>query len=531
MQKHIQILIFGILFFLLKTGAGAQEISKITVERHEVYDRETGTWFFAGDLLNSIHGLTKEHIITDEILFEEGDELDMNLIAETERNLRGTGYFTEAYFVFDTLEDGSVHAHLVTQDKWSTSPTPIASYKAGVRQYGGRFTESNLFGYGTNIRLEIVNTNRNNTGWQGDLSLTQRRLFRSEMNVGGRLFGNKYKTVQNLDITKPYRTIATPWAWSLNGTNSYGSDFLFKNGLAEQLFYKERFGQGWLSHKWLRDAQVFVSGYVSAEQNERDRRLAFDNSGKALVAFSSLKQHFFKDKKLNGYQTEDIVTGGWGTVVLGKVFPIAPGGDNMVYVGARAEQSTLLMDKRLYLFGQFTAGSGYGQSRAQYTYQEAVGKTFFRFSESSVISAQIRQQTAWNWNALRQLVLDNQSGLRGYAPNQLAGENRILGNVEWRYFMHFPVWFFRFSGALFYDVGTVWNQTQKLHQTRWHHSAGPGFRFHTTTGGSLLLAADLPYNFDTKNFNPVLSSSYAFSIFDSHGYDHPRIFGEEYDLE
>ena len=73
--------------------------------------------------------------------------------------------------------------------------------------------------------------------------------------------------------------------------------------------------------------------------------------------------------------------------------------------------------------------------------------------------------------------------------------------------------------------------SEKLRQTRWHHSAGPGLRFHTTTGGSLLLAADLPYNFDTKKINPVLSSSYAFSIFDTHVYEPPQIFGEEYDFE
>lgn len=274
-----------------------------------------------------------------------------------------------------------------------------------------------------------------------------------------------------------------------------------------------------------------LSGYISARKAERDQRLAFDNSARFLVGFSSLRQRFAKDKLLNGYQTEDIVTGGWGTVVLGKVLPIGDEGENLYYVGGRAEQSVLLDNHRVYLFGQVAAGSGFGQNRAQYTYQESRGKGFFRFSQNSVISAQFRQQTAWNWSAFRQLVLDNQSGLRGYAPNQLAGENRFLGNVEWRYFMHLPVWFFRFSGALFYDAGTVWNQQTPITKTRWHHSIGPGFRFHTTTGGSLLLAADLPYNFDTKRFVPVLSSSYAFSIHDQHMYDFPRIFGEEYDLE
>ncbi|MES2765171.1 MAG: BamA/TamA family outer membrane protein [Bacteroidota bacterium] len=531
MKKNIQIFLFGITLFLFKSTSEAQEISKITVERHEVYDKATGTWFFAGDFLNSIHGLTKEHIITDEILLEEGDELDMKLLAETERNLRGTGFFTEAFFILDTLEDGTVHAHLRTQDKWSTSPTPIASYKAGIKQYGGRFTESNLFGYGTNIRLEIVNTNRNNTGWQADLALTQRRIFRTEMNTSGRLFANQFKTIENLDITKPYRTIAMPFAWNLSGANSYGSDFLFKNGLNQQIGFKEQFAQGWISQKFLRGDQLFISAYVSGKKAERQQRLAFDNSAKMLVAFSSLKQDFTKDRLLNSYQTEDIVTGGWGTVVLGKVIPITNGGDNMYYLGARAEQSVLTYRRKLYLFGQFTSGSGFGQGEARYIYQEAKGKTFYRFSDNSVISAQVRQQTSWNWTALRQLVLDNEAGLRGYAANQLSGDNRAITNVEYRYFAEFPILFFRFSGALFYDAGTVWNQKTPLSKTKWHHSAGPGLRFHTTTGGSLLLAADLPYNFDTKKFAPVLSSSYAFSIFDGHGYDFPRIFGEENDLD
>ena len=58
------------------------------------------------------------------------------------------------------------------------------------------------------------------------------------------------------------------------------------------------------------------------ERTSDEFRRAMDNSGKFLLAFSSVAQDYIETTKLNSYNTEDFPEGGWGTAVLGKIFPI-----------------------------------------------------------------------------------------------------------------------------------------------------------------------------------------------------------------
>ena len=49
---------------------------------------------------------TKEEVIRRELLFEPGGEVDLDLIAQTERNLRGQPFLRDAQVVVAPGEDG-----------------------------------------------------------------------------------------------------------------------------------------------------------------------------------------------------------------------------------------------------------------------------------------------------------------------------------------------------------------------------------------------------------------------------------------
>ena len=241
-----------------------------------------------------------------------------------------------------------------------------------------------------------------------------------------------------------------------------------------------------------------------------------------------------QSERIDGYEVRDVAVGAWGQAVFGYLFPMKSGGERLVYVGARAEQSTLVYDNSLYLFGAVEASSAFSGSDGKYTYVESMGTAHYRVSPTSLITARFLQQTAWNWSAFRQLVLDNDMGLRGYVLNGRSGENRFLFNTEFRVFPDLELWILRLGAAAFYDCGTVWNQAQDLRTARFRNSAGIGLRIFNTklTGSAAILRIDFAYNMDEKRWaGIIISSDQLFSAFGTHTYKAPYLGGTAIDTE
>lgn len=536
MKTTIRTLLLCVFFCSTATALAQHRIRSIYIDQREVFSKEEEEKLFAFAWLNALHINTQEYIIDDELLFREGDLLNDELLQETERNLLGTGFFKDVTIEIDTISDIDVDIYVVARERWTTMPYIKAQTGGGTTNLGGGFRELNLAGVGTHLSLYGGNRSENNIGAEGEVILEQRRLFRSEFNIGGKLKAHALRTDQAAYITKPFRTLATTSAYSGSYTRSFGSDFYY--GLPDTVLllpFQERSGTLWYSHAFARKDRYFITGAVSVLDVDRIDgafRRATDNAAKVLIGFASIKQTFHTEQYLNTVSEEHISTGAWGTAILGRIVSLRSGVDNLYYAGGQIEQSAMFGP--LYVSGQVSAGSGFAGSDPRYTYQEFLGHAFYRASPRSVIAARLRQQTVWNWAAFRQLVLDNDMGLRGYQANGLIGDNRIVANVEYRFFPDFDLLSFRFSGAVFYDVGTVWNQSKKLHQSQVYHSAGLGLRIHNDQllGPYVMFRIDVPYNFhERKPGQIVLSIGQLFSAFKHPQFEVPKIFGEDIDVQ
>lgn len=511
-------------------------VGKIYLDKREVFEPKDSDWFFAAPFLNSLHTTTGDFIINDEILFKEGDFIDEDYLLETERNLRRTGLFTNVYIEIDSIADNVYNIFVITKDRWSFYPSLLFGSGGGVTNYGARLQEFNLLGTGTSLTLEALHRGENDIGWQGTGILEKQRLFRSELTLYGSIAANKFKTTQNLQLFKPFRTLDTEFSYGITGMNSFGDIFVFDKQDSFSLKpYHENVGTAFFSRSWRRKDRIFATGlfeYNKVKRPDELTRQVFDNSGKILLMFSSAQQDFHISEKVNYYHVEDLVVGGYGSATLGKIFSIGSEGEDRYYAGAQGEAS--VYNGRSYLYGQLTGASAFKQSIASYTYQEFLGLGFTKLFDGLVLAARFRQQTAWNWSAFRQLVLDNDAGLRGYDANRFAGENRIVSNLEVRYFPDLPIWIINLSAAAFWDIGAVWNQDQKLYETRFYNSAGLGLRFHfiKSSSPSHTLRVDFAYNFaDGKFGGIILSTRQLFSAFGNHDFKLPQIFGSIIDLE
>ena len=523
---------------ITQAGEDPRVIRQVYIDRRDIFDPSTNDWFFAGSLVNALHTTTRFDVVEDELLFASGDDLDTAVLQETERNLRRIGVFASVQITTRDVGSDSVDVIVQTQDRLSLRPAVLLGTGGGITNVGGKVEEINLFGNGTQAMVYGLYRTENAIGWEGMAQLTQRRLFGSEINLIGALRANRIRTDQMVQVTQPYRTMSTPWAFSVGVWNAFGSDFDYRSDPAQRnlLPFYDREVVGWLSQASGERDRLFTSVSVRLSDVQRvvpSSRQAFDNTGHVLVAFSSITQSYHRSRFLDGYETEDVPEGAWGSAIIGRVFSLGNGGQTCWYLGGQAEQSRYV-SPALYLHGRIQAGTGFGDRRARYTYLEINGLGHLKFSEHFVATARIRSQTAWNWTAFRQLVLDFETGLRGYVANGISGENRIFTNSELRWFPGWKTWILGWSAVAFYDNGTVWAQGDRLSSTRFHHAVGLGLRIHNlkAAGDDAVFRFDLAYNMDTgKIAGLIFNINQAFSAFSSHKYRAPDVLGRDIDLQ
>lgn len=527
---------------LLPTLVSASEdpriIRRVYIDRRDIFDPSTNEWFFAGSFVNALHTTTQFDVIEDELLFAAGDDLDTTVLQETERNLRRIGVFATVSITTRDVGADSVDVIVFTQDRLSLRPAALLGTGGGITNIGAKLEEINLFGNGTQAMIYGLYRTENAIGWEGMAQLTQRRLFGSDVNLIAALRANAVRTDQMLQVTQPFRTMSTPWAFSLGVWNAFGSDFDYRSDPAQRtlLPFHDREIVGWLSQASGERDRLFTSVSVRLSDVQRvvpSSRQAFDNTGHVLVSFSSITQKYHRSRFLDGYETEDVPEGAWGSAIIGRVFSLGNGGQTFWYLGGQAEQSRYVSSS-LYLHGRIQAGTGFGDRRARYTYLEINGLGHLKFSEHFVATARIRSQTSWNWTAFRQLVLDFETGLRGYVANGISGENRIFTNSELRWFPGWKTWILGWSAVAFYDNGTVWAQGDPLSSTRFHHAVGLGLRIHNlkAAGDDAVFRFDLAYNMDTgKIAGLIFNIRQAFSAFSSHQYRAPDVLGRDIDLQ
>ncbi len=538
--NHIKIVLitFGALLVTTVLSVNAQpRFGNIIIENGNVFDSTESNALYVKDVMNALHTITKPYVIEDELLFSKDDDLTEQKILETERNLRQTGLFTEVRIELDSTGFDYYDVYVITKDRWSLTPSILYGTGGGISEYGGRLSEKNILGTGNRVEFEGLYRNENDIRWQGFASLEMPRVFRSDFSLLASLQANRFRTDQNINFIDPYRNTQDLLSYGMMLQNSFGSDFLYLNNLdtAILLPFQERIGRAYFSRAINRDNRLFFTGLVEYNQTDRgipQSRRAFDNSGKVLIQFSSLSQKFIPVERVNLFRTEDLVVGGYGRVVLGKIFPIESGGDNLLYLGGQGEQS--YYDGTNYLFGQLTAGSAFKGATASYTYQEFLGLGLHRLSDDITLAGSFRQQTAWRWGALRQLILDNDFGLRGYNANRFTGDNRLLANAEIRYFTGLDLWLFDFELAGFYDIGSVWDQSVKITDAQFYSSVGLGLRFHSrkTSGEHSIFRVDFAYNmYDGKFGGIIFTTNQLFSPIKDHIYKLPQLFGIEFDAQ
>ncbi|MBU3699952.1 MAG: hypothetical protein FGM33_08085 [Candidatus Kapabacteria bacterium] len=530
---------FFLLMFMSAHEAAAQDyppvIRSIRIDRRDVFDQRDRDWFFGSSILNGLHTLTKEYVIEDEIFFDIGDDLDTVGLLETERVLRLTGVFSSVRVRHERVGD-SADVVIETQDRWSLDPAVVIATGGGISTLGGQIEEFNILGTASRAKLLGINRTENDIGMQGTAELSLRRFLRTPLWAELAVTANRFRTDQDLTLTMPYWRFFTPWAFSARFTNAFGSDFAYDNAQTSPrlLPFRERTFDGWISQADGEKDRIFVTAALRASDIRRvdpTSRQAFDNTAHFLVGFSSISQNFTTTRFLNGYETEDLQQGAWGSAILGRVFSMGQGSTPMWYIAGQAEQSQLITPS-LYAFAHISAGTGFIGASARNTSVDVHAIAHWRVDQNFVLTSRLRSQTVWNWNGFHQLVLDPESGMRSLDANALTGDSRFVMNTELRWFPRWQLWIFGFSAVAFHDLGTVFDQSAAFLSSRYRNAIGAGIRIHNLKSAS----SDATFRFDVA-YDPltgrlsglIFAVNQMFSAFGQHQFRPPTIIGRQID--
>ncbi len=149
----------SLLLFLWSVPLAAQTatdsapvISRLTLERRNVFDQQEAQHFWLLRLVNQLHIRTQSPIIRSEYLLHVGDVWDSLRAAETERNLKALGVFRQVS-VDSVRNDSGLTMRVITSDGWSTRPDFRFRSTGGSVVYTLALIEDNLLGTATHTEL------------------------------------------------------------------------------------------------------------------------------------------------------------------------------------------------------------------------------------------------------------------------------------------------------------------------------------------------------------------------------------------
>lgn len=158
---------------------------------------------------NWLHIDTRPSVIEAQLLFRQGDPLEAERVAESERLLRTRPYLGNAYVQVDAVCGDRVALLVVTRDIWTLDPQVSAGREGGENKHGFGFSEENLFGTGTTLTV----------GYDKDRD-------RSSTSVGffsPHLFNSRWETTlgfadtsdgqqTHISFGQPFYSVQAPWA-------------------------------------------------------------------------------------------------------------------------------------------------------------------------------------------------------------------------------------------------------------------------------------------------------------------------------
>ena len=441
------------------------------------------------------------------LLFREGDAYDPEILAQTERNLRGLSFLKSARVVARPAGEGLVDVDVTTQDAWTTELEVHLGSGGGETSWAAGITERNLLGLGKELGF-LYDENYERTIRAAEFH--DPALFGPYWSGSFLYADNSDGRQRQVRVAKPFESLRD--RFSAEGLWDHHSlqERLYTDGVVTSQFTR--------SHQEVRVAWVSAvrPGSLRAQRVSagidffQDEFQPVPGQPNAVVPANRDFRYLFvgwedvgSDYVTTSYvdRAERLEDFNLGTRVAARagVSPTAFGAPTTSFaVAGEASRGWRLSP------GAFLRAGAVFQTRLDSGIQNALlhGSVTFVWKHRSSLTqttvARVEFDRGWNLDQDVQFYADGEHGLRGYRLYAFEGDRRVVLNVEQRFFGGVEVLqLFSLGAVVFVDTGTAVAPGAPLTFSSLKTDAGVGIRVAISrAANNPILRLDCAYAFE-----------------------------------
>jgi hypothetical protein len=439
-------------------------IVAIRIVRHDVFDvndPDTSAWPYRA--ANALHVVTREQFIRSLLLFREGDPLDAELLEESARLLRATGFLSPVTVTSREIEGGA-EVVVETFDQWTTRFGVNFGLYGNRNKIGVSLAEANFLGSGKGVEAEYrSDEERNSTtlSYEDPLFLGTRVKVLAAHRESSDGSGDAAHAIY------PFFALATPWAGGVEWWRESLTEYLYAD--AEKAV---------AGHAYRRDFRLWGGMRVPSWDDRTDRLIVglfgevadyddwsfLDGRSYETPADRTLagvevgwERQMHRYEVVNGFRAwqrqEDLALGPNWSARLGVSLPALGGASSVLTLAGTFDVGMLRESWYSWVSSAIDGRLDHGHPQNVVLHVEAgtarTGEAGWRARLAADLSQALDRD--------RQLALGVDTGLRGWDPDTFDGTGRVVANLEWRHRLTGEVLHLAVLGlTTFVDVGRTW---------------------------------------------------------------------------
>lgn len=448
-------------------GHEGKKIREIQLKRIDVFDEENpdennSLYRF----VNRLHINTVPTVIRSQLLFEEGQPLDITRLHETERILRTRKYLTNAYILPAVICDDFIDVLVVTQDAWSLEPEVSFKRKAGDTETSFGITDDNILGTGNSATIEYEQlADRNSLSY----SFRNPHFLNKPYSIRVSYADTSDGRNTLFDFSRPFYSLNTPWsagvlAEDITEVNPIRSGGKIINEFRHQIVKQEIYAglatriHADFTDRWYVGITKEEDSFYATEKTEQ----GIPEYRKAVypwIGYEYIRNEFGVYRNVNQInRTEDIPLGINADFRIGYGGKSLDGADEMIrYMGeisnVRDVSGRHVLETSVHVDGRYGLSGDFKDSTI------VGGKIAYNYflDEKNRWYASLSVDAGQNLQQYEQLTGGDTTGLRGYPTDYQRGNKRYVVSVERRYFSDIHLFnLIRMGGVIFVDGGRVW---------------------------------------------------------------------------
>lgn len=455
----------------LPHGAQHWPISRIKFERNDIFDLSSkhSVWFHR--FANDYHVITTEAALREDLLFREGDQLNMPILAETERLLRSRRYLRHADIAVSAYcpANQTVEVTVRTWDNWSLLPRISLGHTGGATKANLGLAEDNLWGTGNQAQIEyFTDSERDGYKLQFHSPNISGSHWQTTMQYADTSDGESYR----LNLAKPFYRLSSERAYNLDifkeikDISEYARGDVYNEYKSNQQLVE--LSSGW---SFWRDSDSVQHLNAGMTLDERQFDLNNDSTqpppenrdlSQVWLSWEFLQSDY---RELTNFflwnRVEDVNFGWQASLRLGRLLE-SLGADQ----GGWHWQASIQKNFELNDISWLVSRMSYSQLHRNQLQEQQLFQSELRYvrhlSAQQVLIAQLQWSVGKNLFRDQRMTIGGDEGMRAFPLYYQTGDKAAIASLEYRYITHWHVYqLLDVALAGFVDGGRAWDNPQR----------------------------------------------------------------------